>query len=260
MRSTRRFRTRCDASPSASIDVDRAAGDDRRRRRRRAQRGPPGAVGCPLGCPRHARARRPRRRSRRASRARARRVLGPRPALRPRPAQRGHQLVHGVPIRARPPPRRRRRGARARTGPPRRRGTADPAGARVGHSRDDARAADLDDPATLQLRAGRRGPRRRRRARDDAEPRPRRVRGAHRRRDPRRPPRTDAARRGPRGLRPGTAPAHAAAARGIRCRSCAWRWPSRLQPVRDRLVATVGRRSLDDRHDVPAEASARTTG
>ena len=34
----------------------------------------------------------------------------------------------------------------------------------------------------------------------------------------------------------------------------------RMQPVRDRFVATVGRRSLDDRRDVPAEASARTTG
>ena len=34
----------------------------------------------------------------------------------------------------------------------------------------------------------------------------------------------------------------------------------RMQPVRDRLVAAVGRRSLDDRHDTPVEASARTTG
>ena len=33
----------------------------------------------------------------------------------------------------------------------------------------------------------------------------------------------------------------------------------RLQPVRDRLVATVGRRSLDGRHDVPAGASAGAT-
>ncbi|RZS64195.1 2-polyprenyl-6-methoxyphenol hydroxylase-like FAD-dependent oxidoreductase [Agromyces ramosus] len=34
----------------------------------------------------------------------------------------------------------------------------------------------------------------------------------------------------------------------------------RLQPLRDRLVATVGRRSLVGRRDVPAEASARMTG
>ena len=33
----------------------------------------------------------------------------------------------------------------------------------------------------------------------------------------------------------------------------------RMQPVRDRFVAIAGRRSLDDRRDVPAEASARTT-
>jgi 2-polyprenyl-6-methoxyphenol hydroxylase-like FAD-dependent oxidoreductase len=34
----------------------------------------------------------------------------------------------------------------------------------------------------------------------------------------------------------------------------------RLQPLRDRLVATVGRRSLVGRREVPAEASARMTG
>ena len=34
----------------------------------------------------------------------------------------------------------------------------------------------------------------------------------------------------------------------------------RMQPVRDRLVATVGRRSLGGAQDLPAEASARATG